>query len=166
MLLLIILQDDIKIKVSNEINEYSEGISTMTSGNLLNLKIWQTMGGFIADLFIDIVDVDYYCRAVLNRFRVITINPLYMQHQLGDMKKYRVLGKSIAVNNHIRKYYQIRNWLYVYFKYKNVIPEVEIVRNFLLSLFIVLLFEANRLKKLYYMLLGIVDYIRGRYGKK
>lgn len=38
-----IMQDDVKVKVVNEEAEFSDGILTMTSGNLLNLEIWQNL---------------------------------------------------------------------------------------------------------------------------
>ena len=38
----------------------SEIFLTMTSGNLLNLEIYQTVSPFKEDLFIDFIDFDYY----------------------------------------------------------------------------------------------------------
>ena len=162
-----IMQDDIKVKVVNEEAEFSEGISTMTSGNLLNLEIWQKLGGFRDDLFIDMVDVDYYCKSILHGYRVITLNHLYMKHMLGNLRVKKILGKQIKIYSHsyIRKYYQVRNGLIIYKRYRKLIPQIGIVGKFLINMLVTLPFEEDRLRKLKYMLKGFIDFVNNKTGK-
>lgn len=161
-----VLQNGVKIPIANEDKEYSEGLSTMTSGNLLNLSVWQKIGGFRDDFFIDMVDWDYYCRAMVNGYKVITLNQVHMQHSLGEMKTGKILGREIIIYNHDfkRKYYQVRNGLIVYRQYRKTIPQVIDVLKFLKGVTISLFFEKDKLRKAKFMVKGIIDFLRNKTG--
>lgn len=162
-----LLQEDIKVSVKDELNESTDGLSTMTSGNLLNISLWRKLSGFKEELFIDMVDVEYYCRAILNGYRVVTLNHVVMNHALGNLETKKFLFKTLKVFNHgyIRKYYQIRNGLIVYNFYKNSVPEVKGVLRFIIGLVVTLPFEKDRIRKLFYMIKGVVDFLRNKTGK-
>lgn len=164
-----VMQDDLQVKVNNEMAEYSHGIKTMTSGNLLNLSVWQKINGFNSELFIDMVDIDYYCRAIIARYQVLTLNHIYMSHQLGNLRTVNLLGKKLRILNHnyIRKYYQVRNSLTVYFKYRRQIPELGSLthRFIIIDLLVSLFFESDRFRKFRFMLLGIYHFLIHRLGK-
>ena len=51
--------------------EDEEVLHVVTSGNLLNLEIWRTLGGFEEKLFIDEVDNDYCLKAVSVGYKII-----------------------------------------------------------------------------------------------
>ncbi len=142
---------------------------SMTSGNLLNLAIWQQLGGFDERLFIDGVDFDYYLRAHLAGYKVLTLCDVLMPHNLGSKcRVYKVLDHNIEVLNHsaIRKYYIARNYLYLYQTYKRKYPPVRMVIKILLKMIVAIVcFEQNKLSKLRLFALGIIDYFRGKFGK-
>lgn len=156
-----IMQYGVTIKLDSESTNYSETINTMTSGNLLNLTIWDKLGGFDESLFIDMVDMDYYCKAMEKGYKVITLNNVYMQHELGDIIVKKILGKKLIIYNHnyIRKYYQVRNGLIVYNRYRQSVPQVKIVLIFVMMLFITLVYERKKLLKLKLMLKGVKDFL-------
>ena len=162
-----ILQNNKKVKVIDENSEFSEGISTMTSGNLLNLEIWKKLGGFRDDLFIDMVDIDYYCKAILHRYRVITLNHVYMKHMLGNLRVINILGRKVKIFNHnySRKYYQMRNGLIVYKQYRTIVPNINLVAKFLINLLVTLPFEEGRLRKIKYIFMGFIDFLRNKTGQ-
>ncbi|WP_440998257.1 glycosyltransferase [Cysteiniphilum litorale] len=144
-----------------------EGIATMSSGNLLPLNIWNEIGGFDEKLFIDMVDTDYYIRAIMCGFKVITLRDVEMEHVLGELEERHILGRAVAVlgHNHIRKYYQIRNACYIMAQYGKYNYVAMVFDKFMIkTLLKVILFEKNKLKKMKYMLKGYIDFKRKRYG--
>lgn len=162
-----IMQDGIQNRINSN-SDVTYGINTMTSGNLVNLDIWQKLGGFDDKLFIDMVDLDYYCRCVEAGFEVITLNNIHMEHSLGEMKTIKLFNKRLKIFNHgkLRKYYQVRNSLYVLNQYKKTMPEVrKLLFRFLFHACVGVLFEKNRLQKFQMIYFGINDFYRNKYGK-
>lgn len=162
-----VMKNNNKINIPDEDAQYSDGLYAMSSGNLLNLEVWNKLGRFMDELFIDMVDVEYYCRVISSGYKVITLNKVPMEHSLGNFETRKFCGRSLKILNHnyVRKYYQVRNGMYVYFKYRKLTPQVTIVLHFVISLFIKLPFEKNdKLRKLRYMLIGACDYFRNKLG--
>ncbi|MDD3266702.1 MAG: glycosyltransferase [Burkholderiales bacterium] len=147
----------------------SDGIFGLQSANFINLNIWKSISGFDENLFIDMVDTDYYIRAKLSGYNCFTCNDIHMIHQVGtEVKEIKILGKYIRAFNHsyIRKYYQARNFMYIYRKYQKVYPEVVYFFKVILTMpFTILLFEDNKFKKLKYFFCGILDCYRNKMGK-
>ena len=161
-----VMQDGVMLNNSVINSEYIEGLHTMTSGNLLNLDIWQKIGGFEDKLFIDMVDVDYYCNAMMRGYRVITLNKVFMLHNLGDLRVSKLFGKTFhpTHHNYLRRYYQVRNSLYVYNKYRNSVTSCKILRGFALNQFIlVILFEQGKIRKIRYMFKGFCDFLSKKF---
>lgn len=149
-------------------DQISDGIFTMSSGNLLILDKWQALNGFNEELFIDMVDMDYYARAILTGYKVRTLGYLPMPHNLGNLTTHKVLWRKLNVlhHNYIRKYYQIRNTLWFLARYQQDFPEINffwrMMRNSVIG---VILFENDKLRKLFYMTKGYWDYKHKRLGK-
>lgn len=151
-------------------HQYTEDITLlMTSGNWVNLDIWNDLGGFNDDLFIDGVDVEYYLRSKLSNYRVIAFLDIFLEHALGSRAKCYWIGKyGFDVWNHsaIRKYYIARNYAYITSKYLNRFSEVGIYKKIIIKMPIsIILFEDDKYRKLWYFFLGYLDFLRGRYGK-
>lgn len=149
--------------------EVTNDFYAMSSGNFLNLSIWKQIGKFNEQLFIDMVDVEYYVRALIAGYQVLTVQRITMLHHMGHNSHIRWVGKyGFDVWNHskIRKYYQARNFWYVYNKYHQKLPQLifikKMIRKMPISIF---LFEKDKLSKLYYYLRGYIDYLRGKLGK-
>jgi rhamnosyltransferase len=94
----------------------------ITSGSLMNLAIHKYLNGFDERLFIDEVDSEYCYRLRINKFRVCKITGVYLEHNLGHdvFVKNWLIGSEVKRNIHspLRIYYMLRNFLYVYFKYR------------------------------------------------
>lgn len=152
---------------SNE--PYSEVLSTMTSGNLLNLKLYEKIGPFIAELFIDYVDNEYCLRSKLKGCKVIQVNNAILKHNLGELKQHKILWKSFFSTNHspIRRYYAFRNRIYIIKTYKYDFPEYCKMEKsrFFIDFFVILFYEKKKLQKFKMMALGIKDGLRNKYGK-
>jgi rhamnosyltransferase len=148
---------------------YKATLTTMTSGNLLNLTAFRKTGPFTEKLFIDAVDLDYCLRLHQKGFQVIESYNAKLIHQLGKVTSHNLLGREVYASHHpaVRRYYIARNYLYVIRKYKAQYPAFcrTLILTILLSPPLILLFEKDKLKKIKMMLLGILDYRKGVYGK-
>lgn len=158
---------------SSEINigntfEAEEVLHVVTSGNLLNLEIWKTLGGFEEKLFIDEVDNDYCLKAVSGGYKIINFKNIFLVHELGKNKEVSFLFKKYTIITHppIRAYYIFRNNLYMFRKYKKKFPEFVISRKkMLLKVFIeILLYSEKRIQNCQYIAAGIKDYLLDSYG--
>jgi rhamnosyltransferase len=154
------LGDDIK-PFYNEI--------VMTSGNLLNLHLFQKIGEFDEKLFIDSVDTEYCLRIYSMGYKIKRISSIILKHNLGDIKKYKICGIKFRPTNHtfIRRYYIVRNRFYTWDKYKNLYPAFvkwEKIATFK-QLIKIILFEKDKLKKIIFSFRGYFDYRKGRFGK-
>lgn len=144
-------------------------LTTMTSGNLLNLKIYTKIGGFLEDLFIDYVDNEYCLRSHLMGYKIIQINHAILNHNLGNLKRHQFLWKSFLSTNHspIRRYYAFRNrfkTIKMYEKYFNDYCRSEKTR-FIIDIIIIFLYETKKWTKFKMMFKGYLDYKRGIFGK-
>lgn len=146
-----------------------EKIEVMTSGNLINLNAYQEIGGFKDWLFIDCVDIEYGMNLNIHNYKVLRLNYLKMKHKLGDTRIHNFFRKKVICSNHnhIRRYYMVRNNLYINDLYREYYPEYC---KFLLDvqkgqLKRVIFFEKNKYKKLKFMIKGYFDYKRKIVGK-
>lgn len=157
------------VEVQTAKEDVTNDFYSMSSGNFVNLSIWGILGGFDEKLFIDMVDVDYYARALIANYQVLTIQRIFMTHQMGSNSHIKWIGKyGFDVWNHgkTRKYYQARNFFYVYSKYCKQLPDIVFIKKMIRKMPItIILFESGKLAKLYYFLRGYIDYLRGRFGK-
>jgi rhamnosyltransferase len=146
-----------------------EALTVMTSGNLLNLTAYQTVGPFFNDFFIDHVDNEYCLRLHLHGFRVIKDNNALLEHSLGAITKHCFFFKTFAISNHppVRRYYAIRNGFYLRKQYKRHFPVY--FQSFLWKIFreiaVILVYECNKYNKLSMMLKGYLDYRNNVIGK-
>ncbi|RTL02185.1 MAG: glycosyltransferase [Proteobacteria bacterium] len=162
-------------KIGNNSIEYNLAIEDnillpMTSGNFVNLKIWYKLLGFDENLFIDAVDIDYYAKAKISGYRILTLNYVVMPHCMGTHSGVMWIFKyGFDVWNHsaLRKYYIMRNYNYICKKYLSKLPELYFFKKIIIKMPIsVVLFEKGKFKKLYYLLQGYIDFRLGVMGKK
>ena len=158
-----------KVTIATPDEDFTDSIFGLQSANIINLAIWQKLHGFDESLFIDMVDTDYYIRAKLAGYKCITCNNIPMVHQVGsDVKEFKIFGKYIRAFNHshIRKYYQARNFTYIYFKYRKRFPEVIYFMKIILTMpLTIIMFESNKVKKLKYYTKGLIDMCFNKMGK-
>lgn len=160
---------DIDPQNSQDLYKYKELDIVMTSGNLLNLLLYQKLGGFNDKLFIDEVDHDYCLNAKVNGYRIIIFPNIRLVHELGANKEVRWKGKQevISVHSAKRVYYLTRNNFYLIKKYNRYYPQLMQTRfkNFLILCRNIVFFEEDKLPKMISILKGSIDFLRGKYGK-
>lgn len=142
-------------------DEITEKEIVMTSGNLLNLKIAKEIGDFEEKFFIDEVDHDYCYRIKKKNYKIIVLNKIILNHNLGNMKNYKIF--AVTNHNYIRRYYITRNELYMLKKYSFL--KRRYLREILKDTIKIILFEKDKIKKLKMIYLGIKDFKNGITGK-
>ena len=142
----------------------------MTSGNILNLKIWKKIGGFKDWLFIDGIDIEYCMNLHQKGYKILRDNDLIIDHNLGDIFYKKLPGRLYLCTNHsaMRRYYIMRNYHYIFDMYKDTNEQEYCYR--LISqrhnIIGVLLFEKHdKFKKILNYIKGYKDYKKGIKGK-
>lgn len=106
----------------------------ITSGSVINLKLYNDIGGFDENLFIDGVDIDYCFSALTKKYLNIKFAKNYFNHRIGEGERrgsiltLYLIKRNISLHTPVRVYYMYRNMLYIKMKYEKVLP--KIIRKF------------------------------------
>ena len=156
----------LKTKKSNKKIDYP--LDVMTSGNLVNLDIHKKIGGFKDWIFIDGVDIEYCLNLSKNNYKVMRLNNVEINHNLGDITYRKFFKKDLLITNHnaMRRYYQNRNYHYIKDLYIKDFPEfcnrLVKVKATILG---IILYEKNKISKLKGYYKGYKDYKKGKRGR-
>jgi rhamnosyltransferase len=148
----------------------NEPISYMTSGSLLPVSIFDRIGWFASEYFIDYVDVEYCLRARARGYRVVQSKDAILFHAPGQLTAVRLFGAfGFETTNHsaVRRYYLIRNRIATERKYFRTFPlwTVKDLIHTHKDVLKVLLGESDKRQKITAMLKGLMDGLAGRMGK-
>jgi rhamnosyltransferase len=142
----------------------------ITSGNLLDISIFDKIGFFEEDFFIDYVDQEFSLRIFNAGYKAIQVNNAVLYHNLGNTTEHYFCGKKLLVanNSSLRTYYFYRNGLAVYRKYifqdfKWVLQ--DLVKGFIFNAAKIVLFESGRKDKLLKASIGLLHGSIGKMGK-
>lgn len=136
----------------------------LASASAIRISVWYNIGGFYEPMFIDKVDFDYCFQLHTNGYKVLRVNTVELQHEVGHSVKKRFLFKNRAVFNHspIRYYYMTRN-SFIMIRRNGFL--VRWISGIVINLYAVLMYESNKNKKLKYIMLGLYHGIIGKEGK-
>jgi rhamnosyltransferase len=150
--------------------EYSLIKIAITSGNLIDINVFNQIGVFEEDFFIGYVDQEFSLRLFRSGYRAIQANKAVLYHNIGDTTKHSFLGKQLMVSNSssLRTYYFYRNGVMVYKKY--ILSDFgwvaqDFVRGFLFNIVKITLFESDRRNKLFNAYLGLIHGLIGKMDK-
>ena len=131
----------------------------ITSGNLLNVGHFQTLGGFDESLFIDYVDHDFCLRAVIAGFHIIVCADALLFHSVGEAVSREFLGFKIFSTNHSpeRRYTSGRNRVTVIRRYGRDFPAYAFYTalDFLFEFLGILFCEDRKWTKINMILRGV-----------
>lgn len=162
------------IVTNNHDCTFEERFIVITSGNFLNLNLFNSIGRFDDNLFIDVVDYDYCAKVKLAGYKTLLFKNILLEHQLGVLHKRKNLltGKIKYKTEHSpqRAYYIARNYLYLARKYGKLLPQEFSLLKILNIVFIhdvtkILLYEDQKCKKISAKFLGAYHFMIGKYGK-
>ncbi|MBQ2639499.1 MAG: glycosyltransferase [Bacilli bacterium] len=148
--------------------EYDDPHDVMTSGNMVNLDVWKKIGGYKDWLFIDGIDIEYCLNLHKNGYKILRVNSVEIDHNLGDIFYKSIRGRLFLCTNHVplRRYYIMRNYHYIKDMYINNDPEycyrLVSQRHNMIG---VILFERQKFKKIKMYFKGYMDYKKGIKGK-
>jgi len=158
----------IKLSPSSDHNgPYSEVIAVITSGCLYPREIFQAVGGFEDDFFIDYVDHEWCFRAKAHGFKVFCCWNAKMNHSLGDSAiSIPMTKRRITVHSPIRNYYFFRNAVSL-FK-RDYVPrtwKVFIANDLFFKMIAAIIFSPPRMQRLNLIMRGIWHGLVGKMGK-
>ena len=145
-------------------------VRSLTSGALMPAWIFDKIGWFASEYFIDEVDTEYCYRIRAAGYLIADSRRAVLQHHVGHPTKIAFLGFSFVPTNHgaVRRYYMSRNRIVVYRKYFRMFPGWvlhsanesfrETVKCFL--------GEQDRARKFRSFLIGTWDGLRGKMGRR
>ena len=145
-------------------------VVSMTSGSLLPVWIFDQLGLFASEYFIDMVDWEYCLRIRAAGYRVIDSRDAVLLHSAGIPVQRRILSFAFYPSSHspIRRYYLTRNRIVLFRKYFFRFP-LWIIRAMwdgFRETVKCLVGEQDRWIKLQSMRLGTWDGLTGRMGKR
>lgn len=158
-----------KLKIEKPKEEIDYPLEVMTSGNLVNIEIHKKIDGYKDWFFIDGIDIEYGLNLAKHNYKIMRLNNIEIDHNLGDIKYKNFLWeKDILCTNHnyLRRYYMMRNYLYIKDMYKDLYKEyVEKLTKQKRNIATIILFEKDKYRKLRNIIRGYLDYKKGIKGK-
>lgn len=148
-------------KISEEATDI---LLSMQSGTLIKRSTFKKIGLLQENLFIDVVDWEFFLRMNRSGFRLVRINAAILVHQPATTKSIGIgpINIKYGIASPIRYYYQARNLLWVANKYRASKLYVNLIVKWLK---IVVLFDHKRVYlQLFYQ--GIKDARNNLLGKK
>ena len=101
-----------KISLNSLSNVPVETDILIASGSIIRTATLQSVGLMRSDLFIDFVDTEWALRARSSGYKCFCIPNAIMMHSIGD-DSIEVFGKSVYLHSELRKYYRLRNAVYL-----------------------------------------------------
>jgi len=148
--------------------QYKEVKTVITAGCLINVQTAIKIGCFREDFFIDQVDHEYCLRVRDHGYKVVLSNIPVMDHCVGEKGgvTFPMLG-TFPNHSPLRKYYISRNSIVTIMNYWNKEPLWCITRfiKLMMGLFLILLFEKQKMLKTKAFITGFIDALRNRSGE-
>jgi rhamnosyltransferase len=145
-------------------------IISITSGALMPTWIFEQIGWFASEYFIDEVDSEYCYRIRASGYLVADSREAKLLHVAGHPKEFSFLGFHFRPGHHsaLRRYYMSRNRVALCRKYFRIFPMWLLLFAYdasyeTIKCFIV---EDERRRKFRNLLVGTWDGLTGRMGKR
>jgi len=157
-------------EVLSQTTDWLEVRTTITSGSLFRVRLFDRTGPFDDRLFIDAVDHDFCLRCRRMGYSIFESRYHHIDHALGEISAVRIGPLTVRTTNHnaVRRYYITRNTLEVCRRYALIDP-IWTVRSLAHLLYINLLsivLERDRLEKMKAEIAGLADFAFGRFGRR
>lgn len=145
-------------------------ITSITSGALMPCWIFDAIGLFATDYFIDELDTEFCYRIRAAGYLVADSRRAELLHHAGNPKRIRILGFSFGPTHHsaTRRYYMSRNRIALYKKYFPIFPRwilhsMNLAFRDTVKCFLA---ETDRIHKFRSFVLGTWDGVTGHMGSR
>ena len=157
------------IEENSVMNTYEYVDADITSGNLVNSKVFDKVGFFDDSLFIDLVDTDFCMRLNEKNIKMIKVRDAILYHSLGESQSVKSILGKFNTSNHsaLRRYYMTRNRFYIWERYKDL-NSFTLNRDkklFKKEFIKIILGEKDKVNKIKMVFKGYKDYKKGIRGK-
>jgi GT2 family glycosyltransferase len=138
-------------------------MGVISSGSMISAAAYRKIGPFCEDYFIEYLDGEYSMRALRAGVPIYLNAAVTLRQNFGDIKRH---GKLFSTNHAAwRRYYVARNCVHCFSTYREYLGLHWLSGIFVLQqVAMVLLFEAQKVKKLLAILCGYADGVFGRLG--
>lgn len=140
----------------------------ITSGALYRMGVYEKIGVFQSDFFIDYVDIEYCLRAKMHGYEILVNCDAHLIHRLGKRQKRVIMGRAEYPRFHspLRWYYLSRNRIAMLRKYAIRFPHwfMYELGNLVYGFLRMILLEDQRREKIGAFLRGTWDGMHGRLG--
>jgi rhamnosyltransferase len=139
----------------------------ITSGNLVQMSVFDEIGLYDEGLFIDCVDFDFCLRLRRAGYTVQRVADARMRHQLGEaVRAPRLIRRFYALHSPVRRYYMYRNYMYLVERYLVSFPAFILKLGLAQVILTVLIAFLDPSPKRSYRAIGcgIRDYLSRREG--
>jgi rhamnosyltransferase len=136
----------------------------ITSGCLITTDVFQRVGPFREDLFLDYVDIEWSLRARALGYPLYLDTGTAMDHTIGD-SIISIAGRTLPVHQALRSYLLLRNHLLLWHSSSaGICWLLGDLRQVILKSLALLVLRPKRLERLRWMAKGIWHGIRGKGG--
>jgi rhamnosyltransferase len=136
----------------------------ITSGSLIPVAIFKSVGLFRAGFFIDGVDQEFCLRIRRYGYRVVRAHAARLEHRLGTPSIHNVFGAQFIPTNHspTRRFFMGRNivWMVRLFLFSDTITVTRLALKLMKNGLLIAAFEDQKMKKLRAIAKGLVEGIR------
>lgn len=140
----------------------------ISSGSLVNAAVFQRVGFFNEQLFIYFVDDEFCLRLRQSGYQILLCRQALLFHEEGVKIPVNIMGRTYFYKQYgnLAVYYISRNSIYMIRCYFKKLYYVYIIlRRLLFDNIKILYLDEKPWKKLCFAAKGILDGIRGQYGK-
>jgi rhamnosyltransferase len=145
--------------------EVAEVDHLISSGSLIDMRAFNSIGTFSDSLFIDCIDTEWCLRARKKGYTLLGVGNALMTHNIGEYH-LNIFGRQLPMHSPLRIQYQFRNQIWI-IKNPNVSWQWKIIDAIrcLKLIAVYCLFAPNKLKNLYAITKGLIQGIRNTMGK-
>ncbi|MDU6157356.1 glycosyltransferase family 2 protein [Acinetobacter pittii] len=156
-----------RVFISNDV-DYTQSDYIISSGTLISRNSINIIGDMLSELFIDYVDVEWGLRAKKLGYKCFIVNNVVMSHTIGDQSKYvPIIKRYVNIHSDFRKYFLLRNPLYLILYSKNVPLNWKLIQipKVFLYLFFVLIYVRADFSVLKIFFKAVRDAVTKKMGK-
>jgi len=146
----------------------------ITSGSLVPISLFENVGEFRSDYFIDCIDSEFCLRLRKNGYSIYQTSTNLLKHAVGHPINHKIFGLRFLSTCHSadRRYYIARNHLVMLREYRTMLSKIPLfwfiktIRRSMYYAFIVICFEREKILKLKAITTGIKDGLFNKMGKR